>query len=84
MGGKRLVLIALVLTLTLANARALQENEKARKPMPKFIRRLFQKLFEKDGGAFKEKRETKEPEKKTEGLSKRNERFSRMKDPYRE
>jgi hypothetical protein len=66
MGSNKILVIALVLTLAFANARAIVENEKASKPMPKFIRRLFQKLFEKDG-ELKVKREVKEPEKKHEG-----------------
>ena len=67
MGTKTLILVALVFTFMLANTRGLERNEeKASKPMPKFIRKLFQKLFEKDG-EFKEKREAKQPEKKAKG-----------------
>jgi hypothetical protein len=66
MGRKALIFTAIVLTFMLANAWASEENEKASKPMPKFIRRLFQKLFEKDG-ELKEKREANQLESKPKG-----------------
>ena len=66
MGSKTSIFVTLFLTFMLARAWAFEENEKADKPTPKFIRKLFQKLFDMDN-ALKEKRDVKEPEVKPKG-----------------
>ena len=63
MGIKSTSIVALVFIVIIANALAQEENEKASKPTPKFIRKLFQKLFETNG-EFRQKREAEKPEHK--------------------
>lgn len=78
MGTKTSTFVALVLTFMLASALAFEENEKEDKPTPKFIRKLFQKLFEMDN-ALKEKREAKEPEVEHKGQCRNKENRTRHK-----
>lgn len=54
MGPKALIVLTLISTFILVNTEALEE--KANKPMPRFIRRLFQKFLERDNRLIKERR----------------------------
>lgn len=56
---------AMILTFLAANTMGL-EDMKMREPMPRFIRKLFQKLFDKDDSLPKQKRETNYNNKGTE------------------